>query len=432
MFDIKKVSWNEVREQVNSVNPELAEICDYINPNERYQLFKIRYPYGAKIVDTGTFNIPALNNELIPLSDERVPAYLKEKLGYCRIPLSLILHNNNEVFVESTDRVIPLNFFKKGNLFGVFESAGALAGTLLQPIWTVTAGARSVFMIPKIGDKAGHGKIKKELGISSEAPTNLLDQWETFKDITYRGGGLNLWYNEILVFSNAWLNPNCKNASWLKFQQYLFKTNWTQSKLLMDSIEFGLIFASFSEIISKKCLKPRPYIIDTIKHLISIAGGSGVAFKPATDESSLPISFIQDIYMNLYNLKSHIPTIMQPGKLDGAKQQVYYSLACPTTLESSPITPNARSIIEDEREIRLLINLFLKTVNNRSGNNMINNNIKYEFFHFDLDKYGEILDSNKIVIDDNRFAHAPHTGQSTRTFCANALFFRGCIRVSTT
>lgn len=425
MFNIQEVSWNDISKEVHLVNPELATICDQIEPNSKLSLFKIRYPYGSIIVDEGIFSVPFSNNEVISLKDNRVPINIKNALNYCHIPLSLVLHNHNEVFVETSNRIIPLNYFQEGELFGIFESSASLAGTELYPTWSVTAGARSVFMLPKISDKIGHGKLKKSLGIKNEVPTSLLSQWYIFKEIIKKNN-TNLWYNEILVFSKDWLD--IKNINLLKFHQYLFKINWKQSKLLMDSVKFGLLWASFSEVLNRKRLKPSPYIVDTIKYLVSIANGSGVAFKPATDESALPLSLIQDVYINVYNLKSYIPTIMQPCTILSSNQGAYYSLAFPTILENTPVdTP---SIINDEREIKLLINILLKTVKKTNLNNMFNHNIKYEFFHVDLDKYGEIIESKNVIIDDERFNYCMTKDLLNRKFCANALFFRGCIRVS--
>ena len=425
MFDIQEILWCDIRNEVRKINIELANICDNINPDKKYPLYKIKYPYGAKIVDNGCFNLPTLTGGVLPLTDISVSNQLKEQLGYCHIPLSLVMHNNNEVFIDVRDRTIPLNFFEPGDLFGVFESVAALVGTILQPRWSVTAGARSVFMIPKISDKVGHGRLKKELGINCEASNSLNEQWSIFTQIVNSGHMPNNWYNEILIFGKAWMDSECKDFNWLKFQQYLFKTNWAQSKLIMDSTEFGMLWADFSEVIAKHGLKPRLYIIDTVKHLTTIASGSGVAFKPSENEASMPASFIQEVYLNVYNLKNYIPTLMQPSKL-ATREQLYYSLGHPTTLESSPISHSALSIIEDQRQVRLLLNLLCKTMN-KSSNSTINHNIKYSFFHSDLDKYGEISDSINIQSHDERFNSSLFKSTHNNNFCATAPFFKGCI-----
>ncbi len=433
VFNVQEVSWCDVRDEVNLVNSELANICDQINPDKTFFLYKIRYPYGAKIVDKGCFNLPTTTGEVVPLTDTRVPLKFKEQLSYCHIPLSLILHNDNEVFVEASNRIIPLNFFHRGDLFGIFESVASLVGDVLKPRWSVTAGARSVFMLPKISDKIAHGRLKKELGIHCEAPAGLNEQWHVFTQITQAKKSPVLWYNEILVFGKSWLAYEYSNASWFKFQQYLYKVHQRQLKLFMNHNDFGVmwrIWEEFNEIIAKQGLRPRLYIVDTIKHLVSIASGSGVAFSPAVNESAMPVAFIQEAYVNVYNLKTYVPVLMQPCKLDSeVMQNLYYSLSHPTTLESSPITRHTSSIIEDQRQVRMLTNTLLKIFDNQNSN-IISNKIKFAYFHSDFDKYAEIQDSINIALSDSQFTESLFKGHNNNAFCPTASFFRGCVRIS--
>lgn len=434
MLDIKEVTWNEVKNHVELINPELALICNRINVKKNYSLFKVRYPYGTNIVENGLFNIPVVkNSNVIPINDIQIPNYLKSKLDYCNIPLTLILHNDSEVFIESSDRIVPLNFFRAGDLFGVFEIARMFAKINFNSVWNVSAGARSVFMLPKISDKVSHNRIRKEFGINCEIPNSLVNQWHVFKEIIHKSGNLDIWYSEILVFGNDWFDKDY-NIDLLEFQNYIYETTWKQSKVLVSAIEFGLQWETFSTTINKKLLRPRAYIIDTIKQLTAIANGSGIGFKPATEETSLPVGFIQDVYMNVYKLKSHIPTIMQPDKLLHSNQKLYYSLSFPTTLETSPVVRNKPTLIQDEREIKLLMNILLQTIDNNSNNRIIDPNIDFRFFHYDNDRYGEMIDSSVIFNDDNRFSIYSKSSLNNilRTFCANSVFFKGCVEIART
>ena len=283
-------------------------------------------------------------------------------------------------------------------------------------------------MLPKITDRVAHGKLKKHLGISSEVPNNLSNHWDTFREIVRCSGNIDLWYNEILVFSEEWLNPTSRKL--VDFHRYMFNVNFKQSKLLRDSIAFSLMWISFSEMINKKGFKPRAYIIDTIRYLISIATGSGVGFKPVTSSSALPISTIQKAYMDIYELKLYIPTLMQPTKLEKSLQVVYYSLAYPITLDSSPLTRGLPSIIKDEREIKLLLDLFLNSNDVYNIRENISNSVGFAFFHTESDKYRELMVSENIINDDQYFKYLATTNLTDRVFCANAHFFRGCTRVT--
>lgn len=430
-FEFEETCWEDMRDEVYKLNPELAKICDEINPGREHSLLKIHYPYGATIVDKGEFHLPSTTGELISLQDDRVPSTIKKKLGYSPIPLSFLLQNDIEVFVDAHDhRIISLNFLNPGDLFGVFESINYLVDTSSDPIWSLTAGARSVFMIPRITDKIGHNRIRKEFGIqASEPPSDLSSQWEVFKNVYESSGGIKCWHNTVLVFTESWFG-NDNDVSWLKFQKYLFKLCWSQLQLFRDAAEFSLLWSLFGDEISNRSLKPRPYLVDTLKHLVSIANGAGVAFKPAITETALPVSLIQKAYVDFYNLKTYIPTLMQPCKLAGENTKVYYSLTLPTVLESTPYVRNAPSLIEDERDIKRLMDTLIRTI--KKSSNLINpiKHVKYDFFHSDIDQYGEILSSRHIAEEDAAFSSSGSKQFKDRTFCATSPFFRGCIRIS--
>ncbi len=431
IFGIKETYWDEVREDVARLNPELAKICDEISPGKDCPLLRIRYPYGATIVDKGTFNLPHMGN-LVPLTHVDIPVHLKEKLGYSAIPFSLVLHNDIEVFVESGARVIPVNFHKSGNVFGAFESMDLLANIQSNPIWSVSAGGRSVFMLPRITDKVGHNRLRKEFGIScDEPPPDLQGHWKVFKEIYECFSDPNEWYNEVLVFTNEWFK-NSHDAMWLKFQLYVCKLCWFQSRLQRDAIEFGLLWSSFGNEMSGRNLRPRPYLVETLKQLLSIAKGVAVSFKPAVGETTLPVARIQEAYLNCYNLKTYIPTIMQPCKLQADVIKAYYSLALPTVLESTPFVRNAPSIIEDERDIKRLLDTLIRAIKLDSSVMNPIQHVKYDFFHSDVDQYGDICSSKLLVQEDEAFL-GPHAQSfNGRTFCSTAPFFKGCIRITVT
>ena len=430
-FNLEEVRWSEVRDEVYRCNPELAEKCDYINKQGEYSLFKIHYPYGSSIINKGDFSLPTMNGQIVSIKDDRVPESLRKKLTYSHIPLSLIINNSSEVFVKIQNRIVSLNFLVPGELFGLFELMNLLTQTssLDMPIWNVSAGARSTFMVPSIYDTIGHTRIKKKLSADINTPSSLLDHWQTFVDINKYSCNTG-WYNTILVFSDEWF-MNQNNTAYIEFYKYLVTQCWKQFQLLEDFTEFSLLWSFFTHAINKRNLKPRPYLIDTIKHLILIAKGSGISFKPSTDNTALPMSLIQQIYVQDYNLKDYIPNIMQPAKFT-KDSRVYYSLSFPTLLDSSPYSKNPPSIIEDQREIKKLLDILINTIE-QIENPSINllKNIKFELFHSGNDPFGQIIPSKIIPEGDTRFLEYTNNNQEKREFCSSSSFFNGCISIST-
>lgn len=429
-LNLEEVFWEDVRDDVRSSNPELAEICDEINPGKKHPLIKIHYPWGSNIINQGTLFLPTKDNRLLAIDSPEIPESIKKQLNYSPIPLSFILERENEVFVETNTRVIPLNHLKPGEFFGIFEIMNKLNNVESKIIWSVSAGSRSVFMLPKISEASRHKRMQKEFHIKKDAPSSLEDHYAIFKEITYRADHADRWHNSILVFTDAWFQTEHKNSAWGAFNKYLFKVCWIQMQLLRDATSFSLLWALFIEAVNNRNLKPRPYLVDTIKYLVSVASGSGVAFMPSTNESSMPIKIIQDAFTEVYQLPHYIPTIMHSSKLNENNRMGYYSLTFPTILDSNPDMKRLNSIVSDQREIHKLLETLTNTIKHR--NPIINpiKNVSYQFYHNDTAVTGQdaIYHSESIIKEDRRFLDL--SGQfKDKTFCATSPFFRGCIRI---
>ncbi len=431
-FNLEELKWSSVRDEVYKINPELAEKCDAINNHDKYPLFKISYPYGASIVHNGEFCLPTEDGRVISIKDDIIPEFFRKHLTYTYIPLSLILNNSSEVFVKVQNRTIPLNFLMSGEFFGLFELMHFLTymTSLDMPIWNVSAGVRSTFMLPRIADLVGHNRIKKKIGNDLTIPSNLEDHYKTFVDVNKHSDERDGWYNTILVFSNEWFIDQ-ESKTYIEFYKYLVTQCWQQLHLLKDFTEFSSLWSVFTHAINQRNLKPRPYLIDTIKHLILIAEGRGIAFKPTLNDTALPRSLIQRVYLNDYGLQEYIPTIMQPTKFT-KNDKVYYSLSFPTLLDSSPYFRNPPSIIEDQREIYRLLDILMNTIHEIENPN-INalKDIQFELFHSTNDPFGQIISSKNIAQEDPRFLEYSGNQKEKRIFCSSSSFFNGAIAIST-
>ena len=142
------LNWDSARELLNPINPDLTSIIDQINPDSSFKMVKHTLSYGDYIVDNGKFN---LNPDSAHLID------------YSSIPLFLSLEKNLEVFVTNQDRVIPLNVLEKGELIGLFETTNAMFNIPQQAPWSVSAGSRSLCLLPKIADRLKYQKLKKKI-----------------------------------------------------------------------------------------------------------------------------------------------------------------------------------------------------------------------------------------------------------------------------
>lgn len=431
MFATEKVYWNNVREDVRAVNPVLFHSIEKIEPNKNLSFIKARYPYGTLIIDQGVIHLPTKNGSILPLDNPGISTELRKKLSYSPIPLGLLLNKSSEVFIDINQRPIPLNFLNPGELFGVFEALSLLTGTISTPIWSVSAGARSIFMLPKITESTSHRRLKLKYGVRKEPPKNLAEHWGIFADIANHQPEEKRWYTDVLFFTDEWFNSHSARSIWLNFQNVLFKAGWSQMQF---HVATDLIWESLGSVLAYKRLKPRPYIVDSIKHLIAIGLGIFPGFKPANnDETMAPVLQIQQAYIEGYNMKDYCPTLMYPHRLHPHETHVpvYYSIAFPTLLAGSPSHRGTPSMMMDLREIQLIMQVLQKQCSsNQNINSAVLNRvlkIRYSYFHSVKDAYGEIQLSEEIPKVDPDINKT--TFSENKIFCTSAPFMSGCISI---
>ena len=167
---IKEGSWSDFRNEVKHVDLELFNIIEQISPDKSYKLFEVTYRYGEKITDLGTICLPDKQGCSIRLDDPSLPNAYRDQLGYCPTPLILQLTRGSEVFLDTGERTIPINIFTPGDLYGLFEALMPLTSCPIVPCWSVTAGARSVFLGAKVTDALAHKRLRAEYEVSPEPP----------------------------------------------------------------------------------------------------------------------------------------------------------------------------------------------------------------------------------------------------------------------
>lgn len=426
---ITELTWKEARADVIRVNPELASIIDKLNPDNNYKLIKASYLFGDYIVKDGVLQLP-IDKALTPITSNALDHTLLKELNYATIPLSLLLNKSSEIFVTEDSRIIPLNIFKPGKLFGTFETLDYIFKKGSEPIWNVSAGARSLCMLPKISEASGFKRLRANYNLFSGANLKCLsDHWYVFKEIATHEKESQPWISHILIFGKEWLIGKENDPAWFQFQRYLFEQGWRQSQYAIDKIKFGLFWQHFVRAITHRNLKPAPYLSDTVKHLLLIATGSAPAFI-AADESQLaaPTQILQEAFIDIYQLNHYLPTIIHPALLaeNGSRASVYYSLALPTLLEGSPQSKSNTTLMLDIRDIKLMLETLLRAIDIK---NHILSDIKFEYFHTEEDKFGEIQSSKLVPTLDDSFL-TTNKYYKDRIFCATSSFWRGCIKIS--
>lgn len=426
---ISRLYWENIREEVRTVNKVLFDIIEQISPDKTFPLYKMRYTYGETIINKGSFQLP-LNAKSQMTSQD-----ISSDLGYCAIPLTLLLNKDSEVFTETNSRIIPLQYLYPGQFFGLFETLSPYPyhPDDPKPIWSVSAGVRSIFMLPKISDVTRHNRIKREFRITELAPKKILDHWAIFsKFANHSIFTERRWYADVLIFSSHWIKKYENDLGWVKFRNYLLELAWLESQVLREKSTLGYLWESISsETITG--YKTTPFYLDTLQHLIFIALGARPGFRCIfKKESAAPTDIIEEVYNNIYGLDNYAPLMMGSDRYisNSHHEPIYYSFNYPTLLHSSVEMNKPKRIITGMREIKRLIDSMERKIkSNNTSINAILKKIKFILYHPEKDHmYEEIEESKNILKNDQRIVEAMKHYQR-KEFSTMAIFFRGCTSI---
>ncbi len=426
---VEELKWKEARKYMVHGCRELYKIFEEIDPTDQYTFIRICYPYGSLIMHNDELYIPYDGNLTISLNSPEIPQTLRAKLSYQSIPFGIITKNPIEIFREVGEHVlsIALSGPNKGIELGIFEYFG------LTTCYSVTAGARSLFFVPKISKTRHHKKVTKHFHAKCIQPTNVFKQWYVFKELYNSEFFTTKWETEMIFLTKAWsdgLQKNKKSVAWEKLQAYLYKkcvehSEFSRRKLILD----------IAGVTSDPGFKPDSYIIDTLKHLIHIFLGSVVGMRPVINDYAGPINEIQKIYLEHYRL-TQIPTMLYSYRFSFEENiPVYYSMQVPTIIQANPSFRKAQTIIEDIRELIMLKPTIVRSYGNIKINGALLHNLvrlmKLEYYHADLYSYGkDIRPTNEIPLYDKDFLYCPFAANKSLKFAENGSYIRGCIKIS--
>lgn len=433
-----ELTWKEARNEILPLNKTLGEIIDELSPSSDYSFLKITYPFGSHVLHRGVLMLPyGPNQTLVPITDDMVPNKIKEKFAYnlTSNPVGMVLKKTFEIFLPLVDRtVVVSNLIKPGAIIGLLRALNP--GDSHQPkfLWDMTAGARSIFMLPKISEARKHMKLKKQFELSLEKPIDLMSHWEIFRALSKCKNFGDPWNAEILFFSKNWFQHD-EDHDWIKFYHYLYKSVWKGMEAWRNQRLWDLIF---SLTLNNYPAQPSAYVCDTVKWLTQIAIGIQPGFAPAMNDLPAPISELQKIYKEVYQLRQYAPIIMCPTQFHlnkSASLPVYYTLQFPTTMEFGKSKRARKSLISDLHEIRNLLcryqNEILSNMYETKGTplHQMFDIVKFDYFHNNVELHSGMLSSSKVAISDNRFLQSLD-GEFYKSFPEMSTFFKGCIRIS--
>ena len=429
-----RVTLDEALKRLRKANPKLATIIEEISPNKEFRLYCGEYPFGENFVQQGKFYIP-IEGRLLNLAHPDMPTQYVKDLSYNvgTNPTSVILENSLEVYMSHRVTKVPVTIatVHEG---GVISVARVLARSIPhQPafLWNLSAGARSLFLLPKISQKRKYRSLRSSLGIDTEIPKNTLEHIHIFKKI-FAHDCIKPWNTKILFFAKKWFE-HLEDPAWIKFKVYLLECLRNSFEPLGSMSIWDMVI---SLILKEKDIRPNLYIINTVKHLLMIAAGIIPGIAPAIDEKSGPISELQKIFSEYYKI-DYIPTILSPTYLNmysSTSQPILYSLQHPNLLEDAPRKKDNSSLISETYDVASLLEKVLSSLKHSDYNLQetplydIPRRTSIEAFHPEPSEYSKIKTSKVITAEDSRFTKTLHKCTQTE-IAENSSIFKGCFRL---
>ena len=434
--NIEEIGWLEARSHFHKSEPELAKIIDELSPDSTFTLFRVSYPFGSMILDKAIIHLPTKGYQSIPISHPEIPSKIKEALSYSNLPLGCIVNEHGiEVFRELQNKLHLIAFFNIGLDLGIWEFFSP------PTPFSISAGARSLMLLPKISDSTSHSALQK-YGVSSQPPLLPYEQWQIFREMSVSDNFSTKWYCEVIFLTNRWAEKIKQDPAWLKFKHFLLDRVWKQTEHNRNRFLHDEMWESFFNILSARRIKPISYIVDLFKYLLYIAPGSktGVAYKPADgQEVAGPVNEIIRIYLEEYKLKTYVPTLMLPTHFyDGLKQPVYYPLQIPTYWDTAPKSRDSVSAKRDLNYLIWLMDAFKRELIN--GNIQVTipsvhhlfDRVNFDFFHSDGNVNERIKPSSAMPEMDKNLLYMPPSKHKygERKFADRSSFARACVRIS--
>jgi hypothetical protein len=428
---IREVSWGEIKDQVAKVNPTFFEAMDKVAYHSTAKLFLASYQFGDLMVNSGVTQLP-IDGHLISIKHPELPEPFKTELTYSHMAAGLFLNKTAEVFVDLETRVHPLHMFNVGDIYGLWELLDSPDSPYYRRMWSIAAGARSLFLVPKVTDTASHNRMQRVLNIDGPSPHNMFTQGLLFKNIATSERLNSPWRAEALYLGRGWFEA-LSSEKWQPFQYACLKQEWSKSTHSRNRLTFEVLWQILSQTQAETRLKPNVYIFESVKHLVSIAMCAFLGFRPliaSKDEAIAPIALIEQAYLEFYKLKYYIPTILAPSYLNRLNTEaVYYSFMLPTLLSLTP-DHSFRNTLGDERNVKNLLERLQKRLSEFTDvlQHFIGDT-EFNFFHYEPDSIYQINATKTLPQFDARFSNF---SGSERIFCENGPFVRSCVMVKPT
>lgn len=434
---IQMLLWEDIRDEVKSVNPDLVAVIDSLNLDEKVKFCKVNYPFGATIFENGVLFIPDDKNNFVPVNELVISSELKEYFDHGQNPFGMVLTRSISNSFEGKNQFIPLTVFYPGQFFGLWEIFDAEHSLLSKTQWNLYSGSRSIFSTTKISNQKKYQQAKRKFDLKARQPESLKDHFFLFKELVNHLHFSCNWSTTVLFFSKHIKEQITKKSEWLELQNFFLKYIWKQSMVWRFDTMTRAAWGQIASLLKEKSIKNFGFQLGVLKHIIAISLGALPCFVSSDpDEITAPLGLIRKILIDEYGIEFY-PTIMVSAHLskDGYHNG-YYSINESIPIEETHINKRLETSIETTRSVKE-IHEFIKdsVINNKviTINPLLQKlmrDVRLDFFHSTFDKKGLLLPTSGLPEQDNSLVNSPKEyGKDILAFNENGSFFRGLVSI---
>lgn len=423
--NIRCLRWCELLPELEQREPELARLLVQLQPDETYRFILASYPYGMNMVEQGEFRLPLNDQEAVSINDPRMAEFSDDLTAYAKMPLGLVLNKTMELYYETNNRVICDKLLPTGSVVGAWEFFDKKLHVDTSRQVNISAGARSLFLLPLISDQVSHLRLKKAFNISATPPTKLTEHSKLFAELSRQ---LRTdWHCEVLFFCKEWFTPS-DNPNWKQFENALYQIAWRQSHSARRQLENTISWERTLYNLSERNNYLPPRIIAQLKHVFLLSEGifPGMVFSSGNTEELAPLPGLRDIYSEVYRLKNKAPLFMHPAYISD-QQPVYYSLNYPGNLENFLPSKRVPRLMDELRIIMTTLDSLNAGLFDRMPNLQP---FTVEAFHPAANGDDVICDLQQLVEQDKVLVD--YFNQHDGEFSLKNAFLKGCIKLHQT
>jgi len=433
---IDLVHWENVKGQVTDLNPDLATLIESVPGIHSTKFILAKFPFGTSLLH---HKVSFWDLDKNPLFRENpsVKKELSKLLDYTWqiTPPGILLENTMELYINMQSHTIPLRVIKPGELLALhtFFEHDAVCN-IIENAYSLMAGSRSLFLLPKISHKLYNQRLRKRYGISENLlPKSFFEHFDLLNEICQSERFKSQWGVTVLLFTKDFVDhlskvPPLKDEL---VQHYMRNNVFARNQELYD-----LVWSVFVQTLPL-AVRNTPFIVQTAKHLIKLVLRIVPGYVPATNNLGGPISELTKVFLTVYNIRYYLPIFMTPALYDGVNP-VYYSLHKHTYFYPMDKKSNVSRTINELNIIQEVMSQFKdfiyqdKTPFPLKGSSLYRRLklVDFEFFH--PHATGNISqDIDALVEQDPRFMSLINKFNVKKDlrFPDRSIFFNGCIKL---